>query len=165
MTKKSVKNVDIGADENGVLDLKSKENMKNGFKVKKIDDELEIDNSTERRNRNIDKDSSSQEDDDRTQAFADKLEKAVVKVVPKDNSSFNSQDQEPKEMIKVKFDKFVQLVATRDFWQVMERNKNENIILSSNLLTELAGAVDEKGEKKTPVIFLVGLAIGVIVTY
>ena len=37
--------------------------------------------------------------------------------------------------------------------------------MSSNLLTELAGSVDQKGERKTPVIFLVGLAIGVVITY
>ncbi len=102
----------------------------------------------------------------RMESFAEKLERAVIKVAPQENSNTPSYvAAEPKELIKVKFEKFVQLVATKDFFSVLERNKNEDIVMSSNLLTELASAVEEKGEKKSPVIFLVGLAIGVIVTY
>lgn len=105
----------------------------------------------------------------RMESFAEKLERAVIKVSPPDapneTASAFGMSADPKELIKVKFDKFVTLVASRDFLSVMEKNRNEDIILSSNLLTDLAGAVEEKTEKKTPVIFLVGLAIGVIVTY
>ena len=70
-----------------------------------------------------------------------------------------------KDLIKVKFEKFVQLIASKDFWEVIEKNKDEDIILSSNLLTELAGAVEEKSESKFPIVFLVGLAIGIVLTY
>lgn len=102
----------------------------------------------------------------RMETFAEKLEQAVIKVSPGDHPhQINNLAEGAKELIKVKFDKFVMLVASRDFLSVLEKNKNEDIILSSNLLTDLAGAVEEKSEKKTPVIFLVGLAIGVIVTY
>ncbi len=98
--------------------------------------------------------------------FAEKLEQAVSKAAPQDSaSSLPNVAAEPKDLIKVKFEKFVQLVATRDFFPVLEKNRNEDVILSSNLLTELAGSVEEKGEKKSPVIFLVGLALGVIITY
>jgi hypothetical protein len=94
------------------------------------------------------------------------LEKAVIKVSPNENTAYMPNvAADPKDLIKVKFEKFVQLVATKDFLSVLERNKNEDVILSSNLLTELASSTEERGEKKSPVIFLVGLAIGVIITY
>lgn len=64
----------------------------------------------------------------RMENFSEKLEKAVVKVSP-----MESPAADPKDLIKVKFDKFVTLVASRDFISVLEKNKDEDIILSSNL--------------------------------
>lgn len=75
------------------------------------------------------------------------------------------EDQVPKEIVKVKFSKFVQLVASHDFGDVIEANADEDIIMSSNLLTELAGSQDKRGERKIPLVFLVGIAIGVVLTY
>lgn len=98
--------------------------------------------------------------------FAEKLDKVVIRVGgPSESPAPSNVAAEPKDLIKVKFEKFVQLVATKDFLSVLEKNRNEDVILSSNLLTELASAVEDKGERKSPVIFLVGLAIGVIITY
>jgi|WetSurMetagenome_2_1015567.scaffolds.fasta_scaffold54093_2 hypothetical protein len=71
----------------------------------------------------------------------------------------------PKETIKVKFGKFVQLVANRDFAEVIDAHADDEIIMSSNLLTELAGAHDRREEKKIPLVFLVGIVIGVVLTY
>lgn len=104
----------------------------------------------------------------RMESFAEKLERAVIKVAPAEGSNHNFPPNvaaEPRDLIKVKFEKFVQLVATKDFLTILEKNKDEDVVISSNLLTELASAVEEKSEKKSPVIFLVGLAIGVIITY
>jgi len=76
------------------------------------------------------------------------------------------QDQEPRDTVKVNFRKFVQLVASHDLEEVLKNNENENVILSSNLLTELAGAHDEEKEgRKTPIILLVGLAMGFVLAY
>lgn len=173
--KKSVKKVEI-ADEN-VLNLKSKDRPSINFSVQKIQDEdiavsSAVDDSqvkTAIATDVIDRTSRSLKYDPeelhrRMENFAEKLEKAVIKVSPED-APVHSSAAEAKELIKVKFEKFVTLVASRDFLSVLEKNKNEDIILSSNLLTDLAGAVEEKQEKKSPVVFLVGLAIGVIVTY
>lgn len=77
----------------------------------------------------------------------------------------DSADVEPRDFVKVKFTKFVQLVTSRDCGDVVEANPNEEVVMSSNLLTELAGAHDEREEKKIPLVFLVGLAIGVVLTY
>jgi hypothetical protein len=74
-------------------------------------------------------------------------------------------EREPKDVVKVKFGKFVQLVTSRDCADVVGENPDEDVVISSNLLTELAGAHDEREEKKIPLVFLVGLAIGVVLTY
>lgn len=188
VTKKAVKKVEI-ADE-AVLNLKGKDKrpVKEdfGFSVNKIEDSEEInmpisfgsapktpsmeenhfttDALLERQARSSKFD--QEELHKRMESFADKLEKAVIKVSPNENATYMPNvAADPKDLIKVKFEKFVQLVATKDFLSVLERNKNEDVILSSNLLTELASSTEERAEKKSPVVFLVGLAIGVIITY
>lgn len=75
------------------------------------------------------------------------------------------EDLVPKETIKVKFGKFVQLVANHDFAEVIDAHAEDEIIMSSNLLTDLAGANDKREERKIPLVFLVGIAIGVVLTY
>jgi len=74
-------------------------------------------------------------------------------------------EPEPRDFVRVKFSKFVQLVSTHDCTETVNNNQNEDIIMSSNLLTELASTHDEREEKKIPLVFLVGLAIGVVLTY
>lgn len=74
-------------------------------------------------------------------------------------------DSEPRDFVRVKFPKFVQLISSRDCSEVINANADEDIVMSSNLLTELAGTQDDKEEKKIPLVFLVGLAIGVVITY
>ena len=78
-----------------------------------------------------------------------------------------SLQAEPGEKVKVKFEKFVQLVATHDFEGVMKRHAEEDIIVSTNLLTDLANAHEEQPSenKKMPIIFIVGIIIGVALTY
>lgn len=174
--KKSVKKVEI-ADES-VVNLKSREKEKTdfGFHIRHIEDEYKaaenvpiydrtmtaeavLDRSP--RSPKFDPDEMNQ----RMESFAEKLEKAVIKVAPSEGAVPANVAADPKDFIRVKFEKFVQLVASKDFLSVLEKNKDEDVVLSSNLLTELASAVEEKTEKKSPVIFLVGLAIGVIITY
>lgn len=74
---------------------------------------------------------------------------------------------EPTDKIKVKFEKFVQLVASHDFTEVMKRYSNEDIILSTNLLTDLANAHEETEEapNRVPVYLLGGALIGVVIAY
>jgi hypothetical protein len=71
----------------------------------------------------------------------------------------------PKDIIRVKFGSFVQLVANRDMEEMIELNGDQELIMSSNLLTELASVNDRREEKKIPIVFLVGIAIGVVLTY
>jgi len=71
----------------------------------------------------------------------------------------------PRDTIKVKFGKFVQLVNSHDFAEVVNSHAQEEIIMSTDLLTELAGSHDRREERKIPLVFLVGIAIGVVLTY
>ena len=85
-----------------------------------------------------------------------------------EESGFDVPDIEdliPKETIKVKFGKFVQLVQNHDFAGVIEAHADDEIIMTSNLLTELAGAHDKREERKIPLVFLIGIVIGVVLTY
>ena len=75
------------------------------------------------------------------------------------------QDVAPLDFVNVKFSKFVQLVSSRDCSEVVNANMDENVVISSNLLAELAGTHDGGEEKKIPLVFLIGLAIGVVLTY
>ncbi len=75
---------------------------------------------------------------------------------------------EPSEKVKVKFKKFVHLVATHDFEGVMDENADEDVIISTNLLTDLANAHEQQEEpkdKKTPLFFIVGIVLGIVITF
>lgn len=74
-------------------------------------------------------------------------------------------ESEARETIKVRFDKFVQLVANHDLDETIQANAEQEIIMSSNLLTELAGSRDNREERKIPLVFIVGIAIGIVLTY
>lgn len=71
----------------------------------------------------------------------------------------------PYSKVKVKFDKFVNLVASHAYEEVFERHIDEDIIVSTDLLTDLANAHEEKSDRKMPVIFLVGIVLGVGLTW
>ena len=77
------------------------------------------------------------------------------------------KEHEPGDKVKVRFENFVQLVATHDFEGVMKAHADEDIVVSTNLLTDLANAHEEEPRegKKTPIILIVGILIGIIVTY
>lgn len=70
------------------------------------------------------------------------------------------------DKVKVKFDKFVNLIATHDVEDVMDKHLDDDVIISTDLLADLANAHEERGgENKLSVVFVVGLAIGIVVTW
>lgn len=70
------------------------------------------------------------------------------------------------DRVKVKFDKFITLVATHTYENVLRKNADEDVIISTNLLTDLANAHEEpKGDKKIVVIFAVGISIGIVLAW
>lgn len=67
--------------------------------------------------------------------------------------------------IKITFERFVSLVAKHSFEDVIERNKDEDIILSTNLLTDLANANSVVPKMKGPILLIGGAVLGAILTY
>lgn len=77
-------------------------------------------------------------------------------------------EMDPGDYVKVRFAKFVQLVATHNFEKAMKEHGDEDVVVPTNLLTDLANAHEEEthtDKKKLPVIFLVGIILGILVTY
>jgi hypothetical protein len=71
----------------------------------------------------------------------------------------------PHTKVKVKFDKFVNLVASHAYEEIFDQYVDEDIIVSTDLLTDLANAHEEKSDRKMPMIFLVGIVLGVGLTW
>ncbi len=69
------------------------------------------------------------------------------------------------ELIKVRFGTFVNLIANRELEDVFDSNAEQQIIMNSNLLTELASSKDRREDKKIPLVFVVGIVIGIVLTY
>lgn len=65
------------------------------------------------------------------------------------------------DKVRVKFDKFIQLVATHTYEDILKANADEDVIISTNLLTDLANAHEDSGVgKKLPLMLILGIVIG-----
>ncbi|MFA5947781.1 MAG: hypothetical protein WC806_02310 [Candidatus Gracilibacteria bacterium] len=73
--------------------------------------------------------------------------------------------KEVSDKIKVRFDKFVNLVATHVYEEIFDKYKDEDIIVSTNLLTDLANSHEEKENKKNPLFLFVGILIGAAIMW
>ncbi len=71
------------------------------------------------------------------------------------------------DKVKVKFEKFVNLIATHDVEDVMDKHLDDDVIITTDLLADLANAHEDRGnnDNKLSVVFVVGLAIGIVVTW
>lgn len=67
--------------------------------------------------------------------------------------------------VKITFGRFVALVANHSFEEVVERNENEDVIMSTNLLTDLANSRRFSPNTKGPLMILGGLLLGVLIGY
>jgi hypothetical protein len=81
----------------------------------------------------------------------------------------NVETDEPKPMasdkVAVQFSKFVQLVASHSYVELVDRNADEEVVINSNLLMDLANANDRIQNRRMPLIFLAGIVIGIVLTY
>lgn len=69
------------------------------------------------------------------------------------------------EKVKVSFENFVQLVANHNYEAIIKKNKEESVIISSNVLADLANAHEEEEERRIPAIFIIGVVLGIVITY
>lgn len=76
-----------------------------------------------------------------------------------------SAASKPYDKVKIKFDKFVNLIATHAYEDIFEKHLDEDVIVSTDLLADLANAHEEKENKKTPLIFVLGIVLGGIIAW
>lgn len=80
-------------------------------------------------------------------------------------STVVTHDPPVAEKVKVKFQNFVQLAVNHNYEDIIEKNANEDVIVSSNLLADLANAHEKEEEKRIPAIFIIGMVLGIVITY
>lgn len=91
---------------------------------------------------------------------------AQVHQIPATPLSADENAMHASEKVKVKFDKFVNLIATHAYQEIFDKHVDEDVIISTDLLADLANAHEEKDDgKKIPAFFLIGIILGVIVTW
>lgn len=71
----------------------------------------------------------------------------------------------PSKYVTITFDRFVTLVANHSFMDVVEDNKDEEVIITTNLLTDLANARRFMPSARSPLMIAAGLVIGVLLGY
>jgi hypothetical protein len=71
----------------------------------------------------------------------------------------------PHDKVRVKFDKFVNLIATHAYEEVFDRHADEDVIITTDLLADLANAHEDKRESKVPLVFVVGILLGIVITW
>lgn len=69
------------------------------------------------------------------------------------------------QYVKISFDRFVTLVANHSFLEVVERNKNEDVVISTNLLTDLANARRGAPNTKSSLMIVAGIVVGIFLGY
>ncbi len=77
------------------------------------------------------------------------------------------EEREPGDLVRVRFDKFVQLVATHNFEEVLKNHAEEDIVMNSNLLMDLASAHEDVDDSKKQSMMigagvLIGLAVAMV---
>ena len=81
------------------------------------------------------------------------------------NADVNVREITAHDRVKVKFDKFVNLIATHAYEEIFDKYNDEDVIVSTDLLADLANAHEDKQMGKTPFLFLFGILLGIVATY
>ena len=79
--------------------------------------------------------------------------------------SMEDAASKPYDKVKVNFEKFVTLIANHDIEGVFEKHIDEDVIVSTDLLADLANSHEDVKENKVPAVFFVGLLIGIALTW
>lgn len=84
---------------------------------------------------------------------------------PMQNDDTPFEPKEPDNKVKVKFEKFVNLIANHAFEDVIDKHAHQEIIISTDLLTDLANVSEDKPGSKWFLILVLGVVIGGAVVY
>lgn len=86
--------------------------------------------------------------------------------VEKVGKSESSKVAEAASLVKMKFPNFAKLTATHSFEDILEKNKDEDIIISADLVADLANADLIDDEQKKRVIFVLGgVVLGILIAF
>lgn len=106
----------------------------------------------------------SEEIDDQTEDSVEEDEviddDSRMKAVPVSDEELKNLN--PTSKVKVRIDRFVNLIATHKYEEVIDDHINEEIVISTDLLADLANAHEDHGERRFLWYFLLGLAVGVL---
>lgn len=80
-------------------------------------------------------------------------------------SSVVTEEPPVAEKVKVKFKNFVQLVANHNYEEIISQHLDEDVIVSSDLLADLASAHEQEEDRRIPTIFIIGVVLGIVITY
>ena len=89
----------------------------------------------------------------------------VGAIEPVEPTGFDAVTGSASHQVKVKFEKFVNLVATHAYEEIFQKYKSEDIVVSTDLLTDLANSHEEKEDRKVPMMFVFGILIGAVVVW
>lgn len=95
-------------------------------------------------------------------------EKAVSGLGASFISVAEEESLKPNDKVKIKFDKFVNLIATHAYEDIVQKHSEDDVIISTDLLADIANAHDEEetdSGHKVPLIFVIGIALGIALTY
>ncbi|MBD3330021.1 hypothetical protein GF354_00655 [Candidatus Peregrinibacteria bacterium] len=69
--------------------------------------------------------------------------------------------------IRISFEKFVNLIATHDYEEIYSKNIDQDVIISTDLLADLANShqLSEENTRKVPYFFIGGIILGIIITW
>jgi|GEM_PF-1528210 len=137
-----------GGDDDNIIDLRKKGGVK---KVAPKKEQVIVEDEDEKPEFKISHVEDEKEED----------REYVSPVTDDEISALKASDN-----VKVKFDKFVNLVVSKADAEMMEKYMDEDIIVGTNLLTELASTQKEdKESKKVPIMFILGILIGCGLAY
>ena len=77
----------------------------------------------------------------------------------------NAEKPNASKYVSVTFGRFVTLVANHSFVEVVERNQDEEVILSTNLLTDLANSRRFSNAARGPLMVVGGVLLGIFFGY
>ena len=145
--------------DDSIIDLSKLGEEETSLKPKNIGDEFHIGHLDDNILGSVTKvDEYEFKDTDEFLPLVEKLgKKSEIEAVPSDTGGASDK-------VRIKFDKFVTLVATHTYEDILKKNAGEEVIVSTNLLTDLANAHDEETpSKKWPLLFAVGIILGTVI--
>lgn len=104
----------------------------------------------------------------RTTIADDSVNKAVTAMGASSISVAEESSLRPNDKVKIKFDKFVNLIASHAYEDIVAKHSDDDVIISTDLLADIANAHDEEetdSGHKVPLIFVIGIVLGIALTY